>query len=148
MEQQILIKILISATTLIIEENCIQTIHFWLLNLLIKFWIFINELRLSWSGSPVVKHTYGQKIAVWSIAMNQQIVSMLGLLHSFSFVHSSNICLRARHYADQLGILPWTRCTVLPPADLKEINRQLPYNRIHVMIEGMQGVVFETFWVT
>lgn len=51
---------------------------------------------------------------------------------------------RARHYADLL------RCTVLRPADLKDQwriqkNKQLPYDRIHVMIEEIQGTVCGNF---
>lgn len=41
-------------------------------------------------------------------------------------------------------------CIVHPPADLKDQwriqkNKQFPYNRIHVMIEEIQGTVFGKF---
>lgn len=52
----------------------------------------------------IISATLAVKIAIWTIAVSQ-IVSILGLLHSFSFIHSFIIhsLLRARHYADNWG---------------------------------------------
>lgn len=69
--------------------------------------------------------------------------------HFHSFIKH---LLGARHYADQLGIRPWPRCTKFFPLQIlktgrgyRKISKQRSYNRVSVMIEGKCDTAFWSF---
>lgn len=91
--------------------------------------------------------TWHEKVAIWTIAMNQHIVSMLGLL-SCSSIHSS--IFEGQSLSWSTGDTTLNKIHIVLPAHLKgqwrlQKNKHLSYNRISVVIEEIEGTVFGSY---